>query len=209
MAEIAQQSAGAAFGIFFNMWKGMQDIQTTGRGLWDFKTFEKGLPRVVTSVAKAGRYITEGAETTRSGATVARFDPHDAQHMAEVLAVAMGYTPLRVSQEWDVIRAKAEVAAFWNLKKEVLLRQADRAFSSGDQEAIDQVVGGIRQFNADLPKGGEGKAITTKILRQSLQTRARLRAQQEAGIPRSKQDYGLMQEVERLYPEAVDVQKVR
>lgn len=210
LSDSLQQMSGASFGIFFTLWRGLQDIQASG-GFPDWKTAEKLMPRALGRISRAIRYGTEGMERDKSGAAVVKFDPHDAEGMAELLGVAMGFTPRRLQANWDAIIAKSEAEAYWQLRKQILMRQADVAFRGGDQDQIDRVVGAIRKFNADLPKEAKGVAITTKGLKASLQTRARMRAEREAGVPQSRQNIGLSGAIQRLYPEAtgpVEVKRV-
>lgn len=150
------------------------------------------------SLSKAGRYYSEGIERGRDGSAIARFDPNETEHMMEILAVAMGYTPTRVSREWERIIAQKEVEAFWDLRKQGLYRQMDVAVRGGDQEEIDHVVGAIKKYNEEAPRG---RQITRELLSQSLKTRARLRAKKEAGVP-DPSDVGIQEDIRRLYPEA-------
>lgn len=207
IADNTQRASGAAFGVGFNMYKALTD----GALEWnDFKRWEKALPRTLASISKSWRAYDEGHERNRLGNSVVRFDVNDPRELMEVLAMAMGYQPLRLSATWDRIIAEREAVMFWDLRRQGLMRQAYQAARSGDREQVKSVQEAIRKFNADLPQEARGKAITADALRQSFQTRARNQNLQEGGLSPQRSNNPIIREIQRLHPEAeVDVRKVR
>ena len=149
-------------------------------------------------------------ERNRAGNAVVRFDVNDPQQMMEILGMAAGYNPTRLSVQWDRIIAEREAVQFWDLRKQGLLRQAWSARRTGDKDSWEQVLVAIRKFNADLPKDARLKAITADALRKSFEARARAGNAQESGVPTQRSDIPIVREIQRIYPEAdVDVRRVR
>lgn len=207
MADTGQRATGAAFGMIFNMYKALTDGQLDAN---DFKRWEKAMPRFAANLSRSYRAFSEGGERNRRGNMVVGFDTTDPRQMMEVLAMGMGYQPLRLSAKWDYLMAAKEATDFWDIRREGLLRTAWTARQSGDEENWTRAQAAIRKFNADLPEEARGKAITSDVLRKSFTTRAQAKQSQEAGVPRRKADIPLVQEIQRLYPEAeVDVRRVK
>jgi len=198
ISQTLQRSSGAAFGYFFNVYRALQEIQQNPA---DFKSWERMLPRSAASVSRAYRAWSEGMERTRSGAPIARFDPSNPEHDIEMLAMAMGFQPLRVTGEWDRIAAIADVERFYDLRRAALMRQMDWAVRTGDREAIDEVRQAIISYNSQLPDMARGKAITSQQLRSSLRERARGRVLVEEQTTRTRAGRPIAETINRLYPE--------
>lgn len=204
-SSVAKGGLGAAFSIPMMMWQALNGVQS-GQGVQ--KSLEKGVPKFIASLSKAYRYATQGKETLGDGSTLVSFDPHDPQDMAEILGVALGYTPTRVSQGWDAVIAQRELAAYWDLRRQMLFKQADVAWQSGDAEQKSRIIAAIKEFNKGLPADLKGKAISNDGLKASLRNRATVRKKRELGIPLSKSDIGISEEIAKLYPGAISVKKV-
>lgn len=207
IADNAQRASGAAFGVGFNMYKALTD----GALDWnDFKRWEKAMPRTLASISKSWRAYSEGQERNRLGNSLVRFDVNDPRELMEVMAMAMGYQPLRLSATWDRIIAEREAVMFWDLRRQGLMRQMYQATRGSDRDQVKSVQEAIRKFNADLPPEARGKAITGDALRQSFQTRARNQQLQEGGLSPQRSNNPILREIQRLHPEAeVDVRRVR
>ncbi len=207
IASETQRASGAAFGVGFNIYKALTDGQLDWN---DFKRWQSAVPREAGALMKAYRVGKEGVERTRTGSTVARFDVSDTSQMMEVLGMAAGFNPTRLSSQWDRIIAERDAVMFWNLRKEGLLRQAWNAKKSGDTDSWENVLGSIRKFNAELPQEARMKAITADGLRQSFLARARATNASESGVPTHRSDIPIVRDIQRLYPESqIDVRRVR
>lgn len=200
-AEIGQvqRASGAAFGLGFALYKAITSSQYD---MSDFKRWEGVMPAAIRNASKAFRYYSEGGERNATGATVVRFNSNEPEHMAEIAAQAMGYRPERLAAYWDRTIAEREQEAFWDIRKQLLLRNAWDAKQSGDSDKYATAVEAIRKFNKDLPDEIRPKAISMQTLQKSFETRATAKAKTEADIPRSTQNIPLSRQIKRLYPEA-------
>lgn len=207
-AESVSRGMGAAGSLFYNTYKALQNMND---GPEDMKRWERVMPSYLGSMSHAARLYMEGQERSRSRAGVVKFDPHDTEHMMEILSVAAGYTPLRLSKEWSRIRAEAEGQMFWEVRREALLNQFWAASSQNDKGDTARVRQAIINFNNEI-KGtsARGYAITGETLQRSIQARAMTKAKQEAGVPRSEMAYPLVQDIRRLHPGSqVEIKKER
>jgi hypothetical protein len=162
-------------------------------------------------MSHAARVYVKGAEVNQTGAQVLRFDPHDTEHMMEVIAMSMGYTPTRLSQQWSRIRAEAEAKAYWDVRKEMLLNYYWAAIQARDKDDQKRVLDSIKNFNQQV-KGTDAraKAITSEVLTQSMERRFAATSKQEAGVPATEGDIPLVRGIRKLFPGAeVDQRRVR
>lgn len=207
MLDTVQRASGATFGIGFNIWKGINDSQQD----WNsFARTTKMMPRQMQAIARFYQAYRDGAINNRNGVPVARFDPHDTRHMMEMMAMAGGWQPLRLTAKWDSIIAEREAIEYWDLRRQGLLRQYADALRNRNDEDRERTLSAIRQFNSKLPEAARAKAITGDTLRRSVTTRERIRSLQEQGIPAQRSNAGIVREIQRLHPEAqVDVRPTR
>lgn len=207
MLDTVQRGSGASFSIAFNIWKAINDSQTD---LDSLARVQKALPRFAQGIARSYQAFNEGAILNRQGNPVIRFDPQDTRQMMEILAMAGGYQPLRLTAKWDRVMAEKEAIEYWDLRRNGLLRQFWSATQSGSADDRDRVLESIRRYNEMLPDAAKGKAITSDTLRRSVDTRRRLQSLQEQGLPTQKSNVGIVQEIQRLHPQAeVDIRPVR
>lgn len=212
IADQTQRASGAAFSVGFNMYKAIMDNQHAKS---DPKRWERAVPRVLGSASRAFRAYTEERERGSKGgpnsaATVINFDPRDTEQMMEILAMGMGYQPLRLQAKWDDTLAKAEVTAFYDLTKAGLLQQLFEAKKGRDPKEIASVMDSIRTFNRTLPDYAKGKAITPDTADKSMQSRQRAVQGREIGVPVRKEDRGISRYIDSIFPEStVDVRRVR
>lgn len=205
IADAAQSVSGAAFGLGFNIYKFLEDREL---GWDDPKRYERILPRGMANLTRASRVYMEGMERNRKGAAVIRVDARDPTQLAEIVGMSLGYNPLRLQAQWDRIMAEREALAYWDIRQGVLLKQADNAFRTGDEKDKESVRAAIRKFNDDLPDAAKEKRITTETIRRSMTARENSRQRQEAGLPMGNKNIGLIQDIQRLFPESViDVRK--
>ena len=202
-SSVSTDIAGAAFGVGINLFKALSDSKLP---VDDFKRWERAMPRSMRNVTRAYRFLAEERERTRTGATVVDFDPDDPQHMAEVIAQGLGFTPTRLSRKWDREIAVREVQAFWNIRRAMVLNQIDHAFVVKDQNAQRDMRAAVRKFNNDVPY--PSMRITGAEIRRSRVERERRRRLFEAGVPTPRRDVPLAREVQELFPEVTDVEDV-
>lgn len=211
-ADTAQRASGAAFGMAFNLFKFFHDRDLE---MSDPKRWERVLPRELASLSKAGRYYVEERERSRKGPgaanTILRFDPRDTEQMMEILSVAGGFQPTRLTAQWDLIRAEKDAKEFWVDRRQGLFKQYEEALAGGIPKEKENVIEAIKKFNGEVrDTSARTYAITSEQIRQSMMARARARMATEAGVSVQKRDIPLMQEIQGLYPEAtIDVRRVR
>jgi hypothetical protein len=198
-AEIQQlqRAAGAGFGNMFALY----NFVNSQYSLADLKRWEGVMPRAFSNVSHGFRYLTEGRERNKVGNTVVRFDPHDTEQMAEILARTLGYQPRRLTAQWEAQTAKQEAATFWDLKKEILQRQFGEAVKGGNPEDKARVLEAVRSYNSELPPEWKAKSITAESLRTSVRNRLQNAAKQESGLPLQKQNIKGFQSMDKYFPE--------
>lgn len=188
-----------AFGSYaYNVYKAMMNNRES---LDSLRRWEKVEPVFLASMSHAARVWMEGKETSQTGSTILKFDPHDTEHMMEVIAMGLGYTPSRLSKEWSRIRAEREAVAFWEMRKEALMHQFYATILKKDPIDKERVIKAIRNFNDEVRgTDARGLAITAETLKKSVQSRMMAKGKQEAGVPAQKKEFPLVQGVRRLYP---------
>ncbi len=201
-ARVGTDIAGASFGIGINLLKALSD---TSLPIDDMKRWERAMPRAVRNVVRASRFAEEGRERTRSLSTVIDFDLTDPTQAAEIFGQALGFTPTRLSRQWNRKTMQREAETYWAIRNRLLLQAVDHAAIIGDTQAQRDAMTAIRRFNSEVPFGP--MRITSKQLSASRKERARRRRLSELGLPGSKKLVPLAREIQRLTPE-VDVQDV-
>lgn len=196
LGQMTTDVAGASFGIGINIMKALNDSQLP---MDDPKRWERAMPRALKSVIRGARYMPpdvemakitgqfiapEGRERTRGGNTVIAFDGNNAEHMAEIAMVMMGFQPTRLNRKWDDIIARAEVENYWQGRRSMLTGYFWQALATEDPEMKADVLAAIKRFNAEVPF--QTMAITKDTLSRSVKTRTQIRAKAEAGLPTSK-----------------------
>lgn len=195
-ANITTTAAGATFGIGLNLMKFFSDDQLPWN---DGKRFERALPRALRDLTRGVRYLEEGRERTRSGATLVEFDASDPIQLAETIMQMAGFAPTRLTQVWDRQRMEQEAIAFWTTRRGMLLRQFDQAVQSGDASVVRDVVASVARYNNEVAI--PGFHIKASELRQSQRERARRRALIEVGLPQQRRHIPLIQGIRKLHPE--------
>jgi hypothetical protein len=209
-AQSVSRGMGAAGSYSWNVYKALMNIRDPG-GVEGLKRWEHIAPTFLGNMSHAARVYQEGGEVGTTGSKIVKFDPHDTEHMAEVVAMAMGYTPFRVSKEWSRIRAEREATAFWDMRREYLLNQYWTAVRLRDNDEKKRVLDGIRNFNQQV-RGTDArmKVITGDTLEKSIQNRINAQTKQESGIPNAEADIPIVRGVQRLFPGAeVNVRRER
>lgn len=207
IADQTQKASGALFGAGFNIYKAIVNERLD---VDDAKRYERAVPRFMGSVTRSWRYWNEGMERSQTGAPVVKFDTRDWEQLMEIAAVAAGYMPLRVSGYWDKTIAKRDEDKLWDIRRQMLMKQAANALRGGDEKEIEGIRTAITTFNETLPEDARGKAITKKSLDASIKMRERQRQATETGVPMKKSSVPIYQAIDRLYPDYESiVKKVR
>ena len=191
--------AGAAFGPGLNLFHALNDSRLP---VDDFKRWERALPRSLANLAKATRYVTEGRERTRTGATVAEFDMSDPFSLAEIAATATGFSSTRIAQRWDREMMTREAESYWATQRNMLLNRLDHGYMMQDGEEVNNVLQDIRKYNQNTPYNA--LSITGKDISRSRKSRIRARLRFQAGLGTSRAYTPLAQQTAGLFPEVRD-----
>jgi hypothetical protein len=197
MGQASQKIAGASYGIALTMAKAMTNDQLP---MSDWKRWEPAMPRAMRGLVRAGRYASEGRDRTATGATTIPFDVGDPDQLAEVVAQGLGFTPTRMSRYWDKQRAVLEAQAFWATRRGMLMKQFDHALQTRDASVIDDVRKAISRYNNEVAIPGLG--ISSEEIMNSIRARTKARMRVEQGLPANNRNIPLVQQMNKLFPEA-------
>lgn len=200
-SRVGTDIAGASLGIGINLFKALTDSSLP---VDDFKRWERAFPRALRNVTKAIRIGVEGEERGRDLGQVVPFDPFEIGEFLELAAQAGGFTPTRLSREYDRRAMLREAGNYLLARRALIFRQFDYATEMRDAEAVRDVRAAARRFNRDAPRG---LRITGGDLVKSRRGRRRRRRLVERGLPAQRQLHGLGREVNELFPE-VESEKV-
>jgi hypothetical protein len=192
----ATKATGAAFSLPINLY----EFAAGADNFASLKKYESIMPRWLGSLSKAYRYGTQGKEVNSAGNAVVKFDVADTQNMMEILARAAGFNPRRLTEEWGRVQATAQAEAFWDLKRQGLMRQFADTIKNNDDEGRQRTLEAIKNFNQTLPDEAKPKAITSKALKASVHQRLRVQALQEQGLPAQRSNILISKEIEKYYP---------
>lgn len=208
LTSVARDMGGAILGTGMQFWNALTASELPYN---DPKRWESAVPRWMGNLSQMLRVGGEGRERGNTGVTITDFDMEDPTQVAEVIALGLGYQPTRLARQWDQIIAQADAAAFWDIRREMLLGQLNQAVMTGDDEARDAIIESIQSFNHALPEFAKSKVIRPDNIRASLRSRATSRARQEQGLPIRDADIPIYRHIQTLYPgaEVVDVERVR
>ena len=190
------RASGAAFGLPLSIY----DFASSNQNFTDLKKYEAIAPKFLGNLSHAYRWATQGKEVNAAGNAVVRFNVADTQQMMEILARIGGFQPRRLTAEWAYISAVNQSAAFYDLRRQGLLRQFAETVKTQDPENRARVTDAIKKFNHDLPPEARAKAITTQQLQSSIQQRLRVQQMQESGLPAQKSNVPIAREMEKYYP---------
>lgn len=193
LGEATEDIAGAAFSIPIQVLKALSD------GHPDlYKRWARVLPRSLRNVAKALDVYDNEAVTTRTGADIVKFDVHDPDEMAEIIAMGLGFNPTRVARRWDVQRMQQEAAMYWRVRKSMLLQQFDYAREKKSREGRADARRAVTRYNNEVPF--PELKIKGRDLKRSVAERERRRFQVERGRLANKREARLGQDVLEQFP---------
>lgn len=199
IADTVSRSSGPAWGLFF---RGFQFLNEAQLGLDDFKRWERIMPRAMANASRAVRYWNEGEERLRDGSTIYKFDPQNTEHMIEIIGTALGYRSLREAQTWDRFTYQREAAAFYDMRRQALMRQFAETIRTQNLEDRASVRAAIRDFNKNLPAWARGKGISADALRRSIEERQRRVALKSRGVDPTVGNRPINKEMEKYFPRA-------
>lgn len=204
--DAAQRAAGAGYGMIFSLMHYIQEPP----GTMDSKKWEQLLPRAARGWAKAWRYgVDPQAETTSAGAKIVQFDVRDPGDLSTVIAQALGFTPTKVSERWELQREMNDSLQIYRGRRAALYAQMNRALLDGNPEVVKDVAAAIERYNEAVMKLGDfGQAIKTTQLISSLKQRnSKVQLMEQLGVV-NKNELGVMERMKDLYP-GVRVEKVK
>lgn len=197
VGQVTSDVAGPWLGVPFALYQSLMDHNLPAD---DIKRWERVMPRAMKAMARSSRLMAEQRERDRGGATTVDFDPNDWNDQADMLSIAGGFQPAKLSRQWDYVRAQMEVQNYWKGQRMILGDELFRAKRMKDKEGVQDAIKAIKGFNEEVPS--PDLKITGDTLRRSIQTKARNLKLREHGIPTQKSLRGVARQVEPLYPEA-------
>jgi hypothetical protein len=205
--EAAAEGLGVVGGLAYNMYKSVASKDEPG----DFKRWELAMPRAAKNLTHAYRAYSEGMERGSTGAAIIRYDVRDPEHMAEIIALAGGFQPRRLTAKWEELREQSEVLKFYDVQRGMILQQWTAAVKAGKEpEEMEKMRLATQEFNANLPYEARGMKLTSDTINQSVKTRLKSQELQEGGLAAQRGKIPIIQEIQRLHPEAIiDVRKAR
>ncbi|MBF0340333.1 MAG: PLxRFG domain-containing protein, partial [Magnetococcales bacterium] len=169
-AHDISQMLGPTVGYIFQLYNA---AKVAGDGHKE-RALEMVLPKAFRDVVKSGRYIADGGVLTMKGARVME----DQLSSAELLAVAIGFTPSSVAERYAANNVTKEAEKFITERRRELLNQFGEAFRNKDETGRERAKAAFLEFNRHHPRYG----ITVQTVMESLQAHARNMAMMKDGI---------------------------
>lgn len=192
LGKVAAQAVGAAWGIPINLVKAMESNDPD-----EWKAYERALPLAFRNASKMIRYLMQGGETTRGGATVLDFDVTDPKALAELVGQGLGFQPTALAQKYDEMSAIQDAVKYWATRRGVLFDQFAMAARAKDREALADARQAVREYNESVPD--KRLRISIDDIRQSLRSRQKANRQIEQN--RAPTTYsGVAAQIRQGYP---------
>ena len=206
-AEQSARAGGVVGGLAFNFYKALGSRDDAS----DFKRWEMAMPRFARNMSHSYRAFSEQKERGKTQVPIITYDTRDPEHLGEIIGLAGGFQPRRLTAQWDYLRDKAEVTGFVDMQRGMLLAQWGEAIRRGDSTELETVRAATVRFNDELPDFLTAKRLTAKTIETSVKTRIRTQAMQAAGNEPIRANQPIADEMRRLHPEAnvIDAQRVR
>lgn len=196
VGDLTREAAGPVVGVPFALYQSLLDHSLPAD---DVKRWERVMPRALRDISKSSRYLAEGRERDRGGATIVDFDPNDMSDQMEALATGLGFQSTRLTRQWDFIAANKEVEMYYTGSRTMLVKELFRAVRLKDADGKADALDAIRRFNKEVPY--PAMKVTRDTLDRSLKARKRELQLREHDIPSQKMLRPLRKEMEGLYPE--------
>lgn len=177
VTKATEGAAGAAFGIPIAVTKAMMGSDLD---ILDAKRWEGALPRALRLGARTFRQVYEGGERDKNYNQYLEYDLSVPEDVGDLIGKAMGFTPTRESIKWDEQQMMREVQGFWQIRRELLLREAyEELHVKKDKEEYRGVLKKIRDYNQQTPD--KKLAISVDTLKKSFMAKLKKKAQIERG----------------------------
>ncbi|MBF0212391.1 MAG: PLxRFG domain-containing protein [Magnetococcales bacterium] len=138
------------------------------------RALEMVVPKAVRDVMKAGRYVADGGVITMKGDRVLE----DQLSATELMAQAIGFSPLRVNEQYSANTTIRNAERFVNDRRQKLLNQYAEAWKQQDQEGMESAKEAFMAFNQEHPR----YAITGDTVMHSLKAREQMRRRAVGGM---------------------------
>ncbi len=204
--EQSARAGGVMGNLAFNYYRAIMSKDQPG----DFKRWELMMPRFAKNLSSAYRAYSEEKVRGRNDTAIVRFDTRDPEHLGEIVGMAGGFQPRRVTSKWEELRDQSEVGKFFDTTRGMLLEQWTSAVRGGrDPQEMERVRTATQEFNANVPTWAAAMRLTPDTIQKSVLTRLKTQQMQEAGLSPQMNKLGIVRETQRLHPESVvDVRKV-
>ncbi len=166
-------SLGASVSMIGDMFEGFHvatDENNVARGI------ETAAPKFVRDLMKSWRYAWEGVQSKNGDEVMSR----DELSAYDLAAQFIGFTPSKIADRYE------DNAALKNAEQNIVNRRRSiinaftQAVTLGDDEARKEALQRVKVFNSNPLNAS--MAITGKVLKQSLTTRARNKAERVDGV---------------------------
>lgn len=206
--QVSQQAGGPTYGMMYSMLQFLygNPFSATAR------EWEAAMPRAAKAAVRAARWISQGAETTRSGARLpgTEFDLSQWTDWMELITQAAGFTPTRVRFAWENYALYTELDGWYKAQRSWLYEALDQAVRTDNSPMRAATLADIENFNAQAAQDGFGSyVITNQQLLNSIRNRATARARIENDVARSRGGTSTMQHIQDLRPNVYDTRRVR
>lgn len=183
---------GPVVGVGYTIWKALLSQDPD-----QWKTWERALPSALRLASQAARRNERGEETFRGGGAVLQFDPLNTEHRTELIANALGFSPTRATQAYEMRSAQEDLRQYWTVRRAFVLENFAWATLQDDAEVRKDAYEAIQRYNRDVP--APQLRLTPEKIQQSLKQRTRLRNLREQGLPNEKAFQSLYRQIAPLY----------
>ncbi len=119
----------------------------------DFRRGSGLLPRQLRYMVQALDGAVSGAFKSSTGEPLVKLRLDDPYHVAEIVEMALGFTPARVAQAQRLNFAVREHIAFYMAWKERLIAEYALAVDARDKKAIAEAINDVKAVPEDGPRG--------------------------------------------------------
>jgi hypothetical protein len=193
LGQATMDSLGPIAGIGYNLWKAL-----TSRDPDTWKVWERAMPTAMKSASQAVRRWDRGEESFRGGGSVAKFDPHNPDQRAELVANALGFQPSRVGQRYEARSLQEQMKQYWLSRRALVLENYAYAYLSKDPEALADAKAALNQFNSEAVSPQLRIGIDT--IMNSLTQRIRRSDLRTEGLPNEDAFVPLYRKINALFP---------
>lgn len=152
-------------------------VQRTSEGMYE-RAIEQVLPKAIKDGAKSMRYLQEGVQNLRGDQVVGK----DELSSWDLFMQAVGFTPARISNQYEQNRAVKEAEAKLLKRKGSLMDRLFLASRTGDKQMLAETMQAIGRFNKKNP----ALAIDTSGVISSARSRAEYSQWSRGGVTVNK-----------------------